>query len=61
MSTDRCPKDDPLRSINAEEVFEVRCPSCGNAVEFMAGDRQRKCKDCGEPVQNPRAAPNDAR
>ncbi len=60
MTSDRCPKDDPLRSMDPNNVFEVACPKCGEDVEFISQEKQRKCRGCGEWVPNPNLASEDA-
>jgi len=37
-----------------DAIFEVSCPKCKEYVEFFKDDSQRKCKNCGEAVFNPR-------
>jgi len=34
-------------------VFEVKCPKCGNEVEFFKDDPTRKCSRCGHRFLNP--------
>jgi ribosomal protein S27E len=34
-------------------VFEVKCPKCGNEVEFFKDDPTRKCPKCGHRFLNP--------
>ena len=34
-------------------VFEVKCPECGNEVEFFKDDPTRKCTQCGHRFLNP--------
>jgi HD superfamily phosphodiesterase len=34
-------------------VFEVKCPECGNEVEFFKDDPTRKCRQCGHRFLNP--------
>ncbi|MBU0735844.1 MAG: HD domain-containing protein [Proteobacteria bacterium] len=34
-------------------VFEVKCPKCGNEVEFFRDDPTRKCSKCGHRFLNP--------
>jgi len=34
-------------------VFEVKCPKCGNEVEFFKDDPTRKCAKCGHRFLNP--------
>jgi putative nucleotidyltransferase with HDIG domain len=48
----KCPGQDS-RYWKPGAVFEVRCPSCGNEVEFFKDDTTRKCKKCGHRFINP--------
>ena len=34
-------------------IFEVKCPKCGNEVEFFKDDPTRKCPICGHRFLNP--------
>ncbi|MCG2775579.1 MAG: HD domain-containing protein [Desulfobacterales bacterium] len=34
-------------------IFEVKCPKCGNGVEFFKDDPTRKCPKCGHRFLNP--------
>jgi hypothetical protein len=34
-------------------IFEVKCPKCGNEVEFFRDDPTRKCPKCGHRFLNP--------
>jgi len=34
-------------------IFEVKCPKCGNEVEFFKDDPTRKCPKCGHRFLNP--------
>ena len=34
-------------------VFDVKCPKCGNEVEFFKDDPTRKCSQCGHRFLNP--------
>ncbi len=34
-------------------VFDVKCPKCGNEVEFFKDDPTRKCRKCGHRFLNP--------
>lgn len=49
----RCPGQDWHR-YRPEDVFEVACPSCGEAVEFWRDDARRRCPGCGRGLPNPR-------
>lgn len=35
-------------------IFEVKCPECGQPVEFFKDDTSRKCGHCGHRFVNPR-------
>jgi hypothetical protein len=49
----RCPGQD-MRFWKPEDIFEVRCSSCGNGIEFFKDDPARTCRSCGKKVRNPR-------
>ncbi len=53
MSSGRCPGQN-TQFWGAEDIFEVTCPSCGQAVEFFKDDAKRTCKKCGKRLFNPR-------
>lgn len=36
------------------DIFEIECGECGNTVEFFKDDATRRCRNCGQLVQNPR-------
>jgi len=48
----KCPGQD-TRYWTADAVFEVTCPTCGNAEEFFKDEPTRRCKKCGEKLVNP--------
>jgi len=48
----KCPGQD-TRYWTADAVFEVACPTCGNAEEFFKDEPTRGCKKCGEKLVNP--------
>ena len=50
---DKCPRQDP-NSMKTGDIFEINCPECGESVEFLKDEAQRKCPKCGEIVANPR-------
>lgn len=60
MTSASCPRDDPLRSMSPDNVFEVECGNCGEMVEFIANEEKRKCDACGQAVPNPTLAQGDA-
>lgn len=39
---------------NNEAIFEVKCPNCGNQVEFYKDDTNRRCHHCGNRFVNPK-------
>jgi len=49
----RCPGQD-WRRFRPQDVFELRCPGCGSAVEFWRDDSRRSCPGCGASLPNPR-------
>ncbi len=49
----KCPGQD-TRYWKPDAIFEIKCPFCGNEIEFFKDDPQRKCKKCGRIVPNPR-------
>lgn len=49
----QCPGQDN-RYWGGSEVFESRCPHCGNDIEFFKDDSQRNCSNCGRKVLNPK-------
>ena len=48
----KCPGQD-TRYWKAGAIFEVKCPKCGNEVEFFKDDSTRLCKKCGHRFLNP--------
>ena len=60
MSTNRCSRDDPLKAMNVNNVFEVKCPRCGEDVEFIGDEKSVRCDGCSERVPNPRLAAEEA-
>jgi endogenous inhibitor of DNA gyrase (YacG/DUF329 family) len=53
MNIGRCPGQDRI-NWTADDIFDVRCPSCGAAIEYFKDDRRRTCPGCGAVVENPR-------
>lgn len=49
----RCPSME-AHSGGAAGVYEVECSQCGEAIEFFAEDKQRKCPSCKSWCVNPR-------
>jgi putative nucleotidyltransferase with HDIG domain len=48
----KCPGQDS-RYWKPGAIFEVKCPKCGNEVEFFKDDTTRLCKKCGHRFVNP--------
>ena len=48
----KCPGQDS-RYWKPGAIFEVKCPACGNKVEFFKDDTTRVCKKCGHRFLNP--------
>jgi HD superfamily phosphodiesterase len=48
----KCPGQD-TQYWNPGSIFEVKCPKCGNDVEFFKDDTARKCRRCGHKFLNP--------
>ncbi len=48
----KCPGQD-TRYWKPGAVFEVKCPKCGEPVEFFKDDPTRKCGNCGHRFLNP--------
>jgi len=49
----KCPGQD-TQFWRKDSVFEIKCPSCGNSIEFFKDDVSRTCKACGQKVLNPK-------
>jgi endogenous inhibitor of DNA gyrase (YacG/DUF329 family) len=49
----RCPGQD-IRFWKPEDIFEVKCPGCGETVEFFKDEPKIKCRKCGRMVVNPK-------
>jgi putative nucleotidyltransferase with HDIG domain len=49
----RCPGQDQ-RFWKPGDIFEVKCPDCGRAVEFFKDEPKLKCRKCGQQVTNPK-------
>ena len=48
----KCPGQDTLYW-KPGAIFEVKCPECGQAVEFFKDDTARRCGHCGHRFVNP--------
>jgi len=49
----RCPGQDP-RFWKPDDIFDVKCPGCGQTVEFFKDEPKLKCRECGQTVINPK-------
>jgi len=49
----RCPGQDP-RFWKPGDIFDIRCPHCGTAVEFWKDEPCVKCPQCHGRVVNPK-------
>jgi late competence protein required for DNA uptake (superfamily II DNA/RNA helicase) len=49
----RCPGQDQ-RFWKPEDIFDVKCPCCGQTVEFFKDEPKLKCRKCGQTVVNPK-------
>jgi len=49
----RCPGQDQ-RFWKPDDIFEVKCPSCGTLVEFWKDEPQVKCPSCKHVAINPK-------
>jgi ribosomal protein S27E len=52
MADVKCPGQD-TRYWKKGDIFDVRCPKCGRAVEFFKDDVRRRCA-CGRTIVNPK-------
>jgi HD superfamily phosphodiesterase len=48
----KCPGQD-TQFWEPGSIFEIKCPKCGNEVEFFKDDPTRKCAQCGHRFLNP--------
>jgi hypothetical protein len=48
----KCPGQDS-RYWKPGAIFEIKCPKCGNEVEFFKDDTTRACRKCGHRFLNP--------
>ena len=48
----KCPGQDTMYW-KAGDIFDAKCPECGNKVEFFKDDTTRKCPHCGYKFINP--------
>jgi hypothetical protein len=49
----RCPGQDQ-RFWKPGDIFEVKCPACGQVVEFFKDEPKLKCHKCKKEVANPK-------
>lgn len=49
----KCPGQD-MRYWTAEDVYEEKCPQCGDMIEFFKTDIRLRCQNCKTRVANPR-------
>jgi HD superfamily phosphodiesterase len=49
----RCPGQDQ-RFWKPGDIFEVKCPACGQVAEFFKDEPKLKCRNCGQEVANPK-------
>jgi hypothetical protein len=49
----KCPGQD-MRYWTAEDVYEEKCPHCGEMIEFFKTDIRLRCPNCKNRVANPR-------
>jgi len=49
----KCPGQDQ-KFWKPDDIFEVRCPGCGQSVEFFKDEPKLKCRNCGRMVINPK-------
>lgn len=53
MFVPKCPGQD-RRYWNPEDIYEEKCPNCGNILEFWKTDIRVRCEKCRRLVSNPR-------
>jgi HD superfamily phosphodiesterase len=49
----KCPGQDQ-RYWKPDDIFEEKCPKCGNSIEFWKDEPRLKCPVCKEEVLNPK-------
>jgi len=49
----KCPGQD-TRYWQPGDIFEVKCPHCGQMIEFFKDDATRRCSQCGHQMSNPK-------
>lgn len=53
MFATKCPGQD-MRYWTADDVYEEKCPQCGEMIEFFKTDIRLRCPNCKTRVANPR-------
>ncbi len=53
MFAQKCPGQD-TRYWTAKDVYEEKCPQCGEMVEFFKTDVRLRCRNCKTRIANPR-------
>jgi len=53
MNKTVCPGQD-TRFWRPGDIFEVTCGACGATIEFFKDETHRRCRKCGNRVQNPK-------
>lgn len=53
MRTSKCPGQD-TKYWSPDDIFEGKCPDCGNELEFWKTDVRVRCEKCRRIVSNPR-------
>ena len=49
-----------ITKCGGQDIYDVACSNCGTEVEFWKDDRSHKCPECGQKVENPRFADEEA-
>ncbi len=49
----KCPGQN-MQFWKPEDIFEIKCPTCGSDVEFFKDDISRICGTCEQKTLNPR-------
>jgi ribosomal protein S27E len=49
----KCPGQDQ-RFWKPDDIFEVKCPGCGEVIEFFKDEPKLKCRKCERMVLNPK-------
>lgn len=51
--TTKCPGQDK-RLWGPKDIFDIKCPKCGELIEFFKDDSTRNCPGCGKKYTNPK-------